>query len=451
MARTRRRPSRTAAPTRRGGPSRPALGRGRSAARQPGRAVARTSRLAGLRIRRFDLGLPAADLRQSLVALLVNSTTSFVAGATLASITGTLQALPGLLVLAPAAIGLRGNVFSALGNRLSTTVHLGTFSFSLRKESAFAQNVAAAMVLTLAISLLMAVGAGVLVLALDLADSASIIWKLALVSILGGTLASLVVLAATVGLTLAAVRFGWDLDNLVAPTVSTLGDVLTIPALWLAAQLVDIHIVSPTVSGLLVAGTIVLSVIAWRSPLDTLRRTVRESAPVLVVAALLSSLAGLVLQKRLGVFQEHEALLVLQPAFVSSAGALGGILASRLATGFQLGTLDPDAVPGRGARQLGLVVLVLAAPVAVYNAVGSELTAMLVGHGGPGVLPLVGVSVLAAAFVTTFVVAVAYYSTVVATRVGFDPDNYGTPVVTSSVDFVGALSLITVVLALGVA
>ncbi|MGD9751227.1 MAG: hypothetical protein AB7W59_09550, partial [Acidimicrobiia bacterium] len=128
--------------------------------------------------------MPTSDLRQSLVALLVNSTTSFVAGATLASITGTLNALPGLLVLAPAAIGLRGNVFSALGNRLSTTVHLGTFSFSLRRESAFAQNAAAAMVLTLGVSLAMAVGAGVLVLGLDISDSPSVIWKLALVSIL---------------------------------------------------------------------------------------------------------------------------------------------------------------------------------------------------------------------------------------------------------------------------
>ena len=61
------------------------------------------------------------------------------------------------------------------------------------------------------------------------------------------------------------------------------------------------------------------------------------------------------------------------------------------------------------------------------------------------------VSILAAAVVTLFVVAAAYYTTVVATRVGLDPDNYGTPVVTSSVDFVGALTLIVVVLSLGIA
>ncbi|MEZ5265114.1 MAG: magnesium transporter [Acidimicrobiales bacterium] len=394
--------------------------------------------------------MPTSDLRQSLVALLVNSTTSFVAGATLASITGTLNALPGLLVLAPAAIGLRGNVFSALGNRLSTTVHLGTFSFSLRRESAFAQNAAAAMVLTLGVSLAMAVGAGVLVLGLDISDSPSVIWKLALVSILGGTLASLVVLAVTIGLTLAAVRFGWDLDNLVAPTVSTMGDVLTIPALWAAAQLVDIRFFSPALSALLIGLSLGLSVMAWRSPLDTLRRTVRESAPVLLLAAALSSLAGVALEKRLEIFDTYGALFVLQPAFVSSAGAMGGILASRLATAFQVGTLDPDGVPSRGSRQLASVVLALAAPVALYNAVGSQVTAALVGKSSPGVFSLLVVSLAASALVMVFVVSVAYYSTVVATRIGLDPDNYGTPVVTSSVDFVGALALIVMVLLVGI-
>ncbi len=406
----------------------------------------------GLRLRsRTGFGLPGSDLRQSLVALLVNSTTSFVAGATLASITDTLEALPGLLVMAPAAIGLRGNVFSALGNRLSTTVHLGTFSFSLRRDSAFGQNVAASMVLTLGLSLLIAVGAGLLVLGLDITDSPSVIWRLALVSILGGTLASLVVLAATVGLTLAAVRFGWDLDNLVAPTVSTLGDVLTIPALWLAAQLVGFGVFSPVLSGVLIGLSLAASVWGWRTRLVQLRRTVRESAPVLLVAAGLSSLAGVALQQRLEVFQEHPSLLVLQPAFVSSAGALGGILASRLATGFQLGTLDPDARPDRGSRRLAGVVALLALPVALYNGAGSQITAWLVGRPGPGLGALVGVSMLTALFVTAFVLGMAYYSTVVATRVGLDPDNYGTPVVTSSVDFVGVMGLIAVVSVLGVA
>ena len=80
------------------------------------------------------LGPSTDGARQSLVSLCLNSSTSLLAGAVLGSITGTFERLPGLLVLVPAAIGLRGNVFSSLGNRLSTSIHVGTFRLSLRPQ-----------------------------------------------------------------------------------------------------------------------------------------------------------------------------------------------------------------------------------------------------------------------------------------------------------------------------
>ncbi len=53
------------------------------------------------------LGPTSGAARQSLIALAFNSTTSFVAGLVLVSITDTFRRLPGLLVLIPAAIGLK--------------------------------------------------------------------------------------------------------------------------------------------------------------------------------------------------------------------------------------------------------------------------------------------------------------------------------------------------------
>src|SRR5438874_13769414 len=57
----------------------------------------------------------AAGVRAGFYALLLSSGGDLIAGLTLGSITGTLEALPGLLVLVPAAIGMRGNVFGAPG------------------------------------------------------------------------------------------------------------------------------------------------------------------------------------------------------------------------------------------------------------------------------------------------------------------------------------------------
>ena len=52
---------------------------------------------------------------------------------------------------------------------------------------------------------------------------------------------------------------------------------------------------------------------------------------------------------------------------------------------------------------------------------------------------------------TVCVVVVAYYTTIVAVRFGLDPDTYGIPMVTSTLDFVGAFTLILAIVALGVA
>ena len=134
-----------------------------------------------------------------------------------------------------------------------------------------------------------------------------------------------VVAAATVLLTIGAVRFEWDLDNLVAPTVSTLGDVITIPALYLAAQLIGRGSVANVLGGVVVVITAVVAVMSWRTGLELFKEIFRESLPVLAAALVLSALAGLVLQKQQNLLHVLPALGILQPAFVSSAGALGGI------------------------------------------------------------------------------------------------------------------------------
>src|SRR5438270_5896514 len=54
-------------------------------------------------------------LRQGFVALLISSGGDLLAGLALASMSNRLALLPGLLILIPAAIGMRGNVFGALG------------------------------------------------------------------------------------------------------------------------------------------------------------------------------------------------------------------------------------------------------------------------------------------------------------------------------------------------
>ena len=60
------------------------------------------------------LGSDPAAARQGFVALVVGLAASLVAGFTLGGINETLERLPGLLVLIPAAIAVRGTIFGAM-------------------------------------------------------------------------------------------------------------------------------------------------------------------------------------------------------------------------------------------------------------------------------------------------------------------------------------------------
>lgn len=395
------------------------------------------------------LGPDAAGARQSLVALILNSSTSLVAGAFLGRITGTLERFPGLLVLVPAAIGLRGNIFGAFGNRLSTAMHAGTFRLSLRRETVLGQNVIGAMILTAGLSVLLALIAKAAAVGLGVDGSIGLL-DLATVSIAGGVLASLVVLVAVVGLAAGATRYGWDLDNVSAPIASVLGDVLTLPALFLATFLLGISLVTLSIGTVLVIAAAVVLVAGWLSPLDELRRIVRESLPILLVAGCVSTGAGIALEKGFDSFQLFPGLLVMVPAHLSSAGALGGILSGRLSTKMLLGYVDPAPTPGREARRDIVLTMFLGFPVYVFNALGAAAVSRLIGLDTPGTLVMVAASLIAGLAAMAVVVTMAYYGAIASLRVGVDPDTYGIPVVSSTVDFVGAVALIITITLLGV-
>src|SRR4029453_18108048 len=131
------------------------------------------------------------------VALLLSSGGDFFAGLTLGAIPGPLEALPGLLVLVPAAIGMRGNIFGGLGSRFSTAIHTGTFRLSRRLDTLVGQNVVASLALSLSISLVVAVLAKAVSVAFGVANSISIV-DFVVISVVGGMLSSVVVLVVWV-------------------------------------------------------------------------------------------------------------------------------------------------------------------------------------------------------------------------------------------------------------
>ncbi len=390
----------------------------------------------------------AAGVRAGFVALFISSGGDLLAGLTLGSITGTLQRLPGLLVLVPAAIGMRGNIFGALGSRLGTAIHAGTFRLSRRRDTLVGQNLSASIALSLSISLVLAVLARAISVVFGLDHTISIT-DFIVISVIGAVLASVVVMALTVWVAHLSVQRGWDLDNVAAPIVTAAGDMVTLPSLFAATYLVGVHYVTPVVAVLCIVLGVGAFVVSLRSRLPILHRIMVESLPILALAGAVDVVAGLTIEKRFESFLTYPALLVLVPPFLEDSGSLGGILSARVATKLHLGTIEPTRSPLVAVGEDVLLTYVYAVPVFLFLGISSQIAALVAGLHSPGPVEMIAVSMLAGAFATTASVLVGYYGAVATYRLGLDPDNHGIPIVTSSLDLLGAFALILAIVILG--
>ncbi|MDG1087355.1 MAG: magnesium transporter [Acidimicrobiales bacterium] len=381
------------------------------------------------------------DLGERLAALLMLVVVALLAGLTLGHNTDRLQELPGLLLMVPAAIALRGNIFGALGSRLGTAIHAGTFRLSMRSSSVVGENVLASLVLTLATSVALAVLAKGAAVVFGVAGSIALA-NFIVISLVGGLLASVAVLVTALGLTSGSVRFGWDPDNVTAPLVTAVGDVATVPALVLASTLVGKQWPVLAVTAIAVAAIPVAVFAVLHAGRSGLKTILRESMPVLMIGILLDLVAGVTVERQLDSFTLFPALLVMLPAFLAVAGALGGTLSSRLASQLHLGTIAPNRVPEARARADIVASVGLAFPVFATCGVVTHAFSRASDLQSPGVGWLVAAALLAGIVATVMASAVAYYSTIASVRIGLDPDTYGIPLVTSTMDLLGAFALI---------
>jgi mgtE-like transporter len=391
----------------------------------------------------------AAGVRAGFGALLISSGGDLLAGLALGSLSNTLSTLPGLIILIPAAIGMRGNVMGALGSRLGTSIHTGTFRLSRRLDSVVGQNLAAAISLSFSTSLALAFLARSVALVTG-SPSMSLV-DYVVISVVGAILSSFVVMALTVAVAALSARRRWDLDNVSAPIVTAAGDVVTLPSLWVATLLVGIHVLTTVIGVASAAIAIVAFVLAIRSKLPILHSIVVESAPILVVAGTVDVLAGLLLDKRISNFLTYPALLVMLPAFLEDSGSLGAILGARVSTKLHLGMVEEPGRPFRTAGDDFTLVFVYAIPVFLLLGVSATAAAAATGKASPGLLKMIAVSMLGGFLATIFASGIGYVGAVMTHRFGLDPDNHSIPIVTSTLDLLGAFSLILAVVLLGLA
>lgn len=388
----------------------------------------------------------SASLRQGFLANLISSGGDLIAGIVLGSITGMLESIPGLLVLIPAAIGMRGNIFGALGSRLGTALHMGQLGKRFTMGGVLGENIYASTVLSLVISLAMAFIARIVALAFG-APSVRVI-DLVVISVVGGVLSSVFVLVIAIAVAVVSARRNWDLDYVSAPLVTAAGDMVTLPALVVATLLIGIPYFTSIVGISLALVALGSLIFALRQAPKASVRIILESLPVLLIAAAVDSVAGLTIEKRLADFVALPALLVMLPPFLENSGSLGSMLSARISSKLHVGLISPRVFPTEALPDAFLLYL-LAIPVYLFTGIASHVGAVVIGVASPGIWPMISISLMAGAMATTAGMLIAYYGAVGTFRWGFDPDNHGVPLVTSSMDVIAAVAVIVTIVFLG--
>jgi mgtE-like transporter len=235
------------------------------------------------------------------------------------------------------------------------------------------------------------------------------------------------------------------------PMVTALGDMATLPTLFLATFLVRNHAVNVVVSSLCVAACGAALVRLAITDIPAVRHIALEMTAVIVLTPLLDIAAGSLLQAKEASLAMLPGLYILIPPFVSQAGALGGILASRLSSKLQLGVITARGRPE--APALIDASLVVGFGLVIFAVIGVAAVGLsdLFDRARPDAGVMIGGTMLAGVVLLPIVLAVGYYVAVVTSRFGLDPDNHSVPIITSVMDLAGVAALLLAMSLLGVA
>lgn len=174
-------------------------------------------------------------LKQSLPLLVLLGIGEIFAGTILGGFSSTLRQIPGLLILIPAIISLRGNISTAFGSRLGSAFHLGLISRETFWGDDLRQNVIGSLFLSVVMSVLLGVFAFLTSAALGFHVN---IVQLIIIALIAGVVSGVVQQFIAISVILLAFKRGYDPDNVTGPVLATVGDIITILCMFGAAFLV---------------------------------------------------------------------------------------------------------------------------------------------------------------------------------------------------------------------
>ena len=175
--------------------------------------------------------------RESLPILLVALGGGLFAGLVLEEILESVERFPGLLVMIPVFLATRGNVYGALGGRISSGLHQGLIEPRFEWNERLVNAVVASFINGIGISIVIGFISWAALRVLG-RDSALLV-ELVGIMLIAGVLTSGIMIFGLLLLIFTGYKIGYDPDNLVGPIVTTLGDIFGMLFLLISVLVID--------------------------------------------------------------------------------------------------------------------------------------------------------------------------------------------------------------------
>ncbi|MFC4541139.1 magnesium transporter [Halosolutus amylolyticus] len=176
--------------------------------------------------------------REALPVLVIALGGGLFSGLVLEGIVESVARFPGLLVMVPVFLATRGNVYAALGGRISSGLHQGLLEPRFEMNDRLVNAVLASFVNAIGISIVIGVITWLALLLLGWEVAA--LYELVGIMVLAGVLTSVVLIFGLLALIFAGYTSGYDPDNLVGPIVTTLGDIFGMLFMLFSVRLVEV-------------------------------------------------------------------------------------------------------------------------------------------------------------------------------------------------------------------
>lgn len=390
-----------------------------------------------------------SNIKEGLIALLICAIGDLIAGIILGKMTFFLETFPGLLVVIPGAIGMRGNIFGSFASRLSTNLHIGLISPKFEFSEDLNNNIFSSFVLTLILSIFLGIVAKVFCILLHYPSMELI--DFILICTIAGIISNLIMLPITMFISFKSFEHGWDPDNITSPIIAAFGDLFTLPAIIVSIfilKTIDVnYILKDIVLGIILIGVLISFIHCYKSS-DESRTILRQSTPVLLLCSFLGGSAGGILNSSVETLLTNPSLLTLIPLFSGESGSLISILGARLSSGLHSGLVEPFKVPKGYTCENFLICYILGIIVFPFIGLLAEGSSMILGTVGVGFDKIIEISTLSGLILVTIMLFLVYYVSITSYNHNLDPDNIVIPISTSITDSISSLVLISISLLL---